>query len=269
MPKVFVAADKLERNGRFIDTRFDLQNDELGKELYDKEHIEGAIYWDLEQDLSDMTKTDGRHPLPNKEDLHALFEKHGLRYDDAIYIYDQGASPYATRAWWILKYAGFQHAYIVNGGYDALLFAGFSMTSAVPTFAPTKLDLNWNDSILMSRKDVLNIVEGNHKATLLDARAAGRYRGDFEPLDPIAGHIPTAKNYDWELLKDQSQLVITNSLLEKVSKDEEIIIYCGSGVTATPIYSILAQAGYQNIKIYMAGYSDWSKHHSIEKGENL
>ena len=269
MPKVFVTADKLERNGRFIDTRFDLQNHELGKALYDEEHIEGAIYWDLEHDLSDMTKTDGRHPLPNREDLQALFEKHGLRYDDAIYIYDQGASPFATRAWWILKYAGFQHAYIVNGGYNALLHAGFSVTTAIPMFAPTTLELNWNDSILMSRKDVLNIVEGNHKATLLDARAAERYRGDFEPLDPIAGHIPTAKNYDWEQLKEQSEFVITTSLLEKVSKDEEIIIYCGSGVTATPIYSILAQAGYQNIKIYMAGYSDWSKHYAVEKGENL
>ena len=268
MPNVFVTADKLERTGRFIDTRFDMKNVELGRQLYDKGHIEGAIYWDLEHDLSDMTKTGGRHPLPDKQHLQALFEKHGLHYDDAIYIYDQGASPFATRAWWILKYAGFQHAYIVNGGYPALLDVGFTVTTELPTYSPSILTIQWNDSILMTQKDVLNIVDGKHNATLLDARAAGRYRGDFEPLDPIAGHIPTAKNYDWEQLKQNSQLVITNSLLNKVAKDEQTILYCGSGVTATPIFSVLAQAGYQNIKIYMGGYSEWVQHHPVEQGEN-
>ena len=268
MPNVFVTADKLERTGRFIDTRFDMQNVELGRQLYEKGHIEGAIYWDLEHDLSDMTKKGGRHPLPDKQHLQALFEKHGLHYDDAIYIYDQGASPFATRAWWILKYAGFQHAYIVNGGYPALLAEGFTVTTELPTYTPSHLTIQWNDSILTTRKDVLDIVDGKHNATLLDARAAGRYRGDFEPLDPIAGHIPTAKNYDWEQLKQNTQLAITSSLLDKVAKDEEIVIYCGSGVTATPIFSVLAQAGYQNIKIYMGGYSEWIQHHPVEQGEN-
>lgn len=268
MPNVFVSADKLEREARFIDTRFDLQNVELGKQLFEQSHIEGAVYWDLEHDLSDMSKIDGRHPLPDKVQLQQLFEKHGLNYNDAIYIYDQGASPFAARAWWILNYAGFKHAYIVNGGLHELIGAGFATTSEVSTYKQTKLELQWNDAILLSRKDVLNIVDGNHKATLLDARANERYRGDFEPLDPIAGHIPTAKNYDWEQLKEESKLVITTSLLDKVSKDEEIVIYCGSGVTATPIYSVLAEAGYNNIKIYMAGYSDWVQHHPTEKGEN-
>lgn len=268
MSQVFVTANKLERNGRFIDTRFNLQNPELGKQLYDEAHIEGAIYWHLDHDLSDMTKSDGRHPLPDKENLQKLFEKHGLQVNDAIYIYDQGASPFATRAWWILKYAGFKYAYVVNGGYGALITANFQTTTEIPNYKPTTLELNWNDQMLMSRKEVLTITEGGYKATLLDARAAGRYRGDFEPLDPIAGHIPTAKNYDWEQLIQQSELVITSSLLEKVTKDEEIVIYCGSGVTATPVYSILAEAGYTNIKLYMGGYSDWVKHHPVEQGEN-
>ena len=269
MQKVFVTADKLERNGRFIDTRFDMQNTELGMQIYEKSHIEGAIYWDLDKNLSDMSKNEGRHPLPNKEQLQQLFEQAGLHVNDAIYIYDQGASPFATRAWWILKYAGFKHAYIVNGGYDALVAAGFKSSAEIPHYMPTKLDIQWDDSILMTRGDVLNIVEGNHKATLLDARANGRYKGDFEPIDPIAGHIPTAKNYDWEQLKNHSELVITSSLLEKVGKEDEIVIYCGSGVTATPVYSVLMEAGYKNVKIYMGGYSDWIQHHPVELGENL
>ncbi|ATP39693.1 sulfurtransferase [Solibacillus sp. R5-41] len=268
MTNVFVDAFKLERDGRFIDTRYDLQNVDLGKRLFEEEHVKGAIYWDLEHDLSDMSNRDGRHPLPDKAQLQKLFEKNGLQYNDAIYIYDQGGAPYATRAWWMLKYAGFQHVYIVNGGYESLVSAGFEITTEVMEYEPTTLHLQWDDNILLNREDVLAVTEGKHKATLLDARAAGRYRGEFEPFEPIAGHIPTAKNYDWEQLKDGNKLVITSSLLNTVAKEEEIIVYCGSGVTATPVYCILAEAGFQNIKIYMAGYSDWVYHYPVEIGEN-
>lgn len=266
---IFVSANKMERNGRIIDARYDLTNEQLGKQLYEEGHIEGAIYWDLNDDLSDMTRNEGRHPLPSKEQLQQLFERSGLHVNDAIYIYDQGASPFATRAWWILHYAGFQHAYIVNGGYQAMKAAGFAISEEVPTFAPTTLNLQWNDEILLKRSDIVRVVDEKANVTLLDARANVRYRGEKEPLDAVAGHIPTAKNYDWEQLREGANLVITSSLLEKVKKDEEIIVYCGSGVTATPVYSILKQAGYEQVKIYMAGYSDWVKHEPIEIGENL
>lgn len=268
MKNVFVTANKLERNGRFIDTRFDLQQLELGQQLYNESHIDGAIYWDLERHLSDMTKEDGRHPLPSKADLQTLFEQAGLSYHDAIYLYDQGASPFAARAWWILNYAGFPYVYVVNGGFDALVEAGFAKTTIVPNYEATRLHLQWNEDMLVSRLDVKQIVEGKKTATLLDARAAGRYRGEFEPLDPIAGHIPTAKNFDWEQLREGKQFVVNQKLLETVSKDEEIIVYCGSGVTAGPVYSALAHAGYEKIRLYAAGYSDWVQHHPIETGEN-
>ncbi|MGN7479213.1 sulfurtransferase [Solibacillus silvestris] len=268
MPNIFVTADKMERTGRFIDTRFDLKNTDLGRTLYDEGHIEGAVFWDLNEDLSDLTKDEGRHPLPDKKQLQSLFEKSGLQYDDAIYIYDQGAAAFATRAWWILNYAGFKHAYVVNGGFEAMKDVGFSVTTEVPVFQKSTLDLQWNDDILVKRQDILHIIEGKRKATLIDARAADRYSGEFEPFDKVAGHIPTAKNYDWEQLRDGTKLVITSSILQKVPKDEEVVVYCGSGVTATPVYAILKEAGYDNLKIYMAGYSDWVNHHPIATGEN-
>ncbi|MER1985372.1 MAG: sulfurtransferase [Solibacillus sp.] len=267
MTKVFVTADKLERNGRFIDTRFDMEHVTLGKQLYEAGHIDGAIYWDLDRDLSDMTKTDGRHPLPDKAVLQKLFEQAGLRYQDAIYVYDQGAAPFAPRAWWILKYAGFPHVYVVNGGMEALVQAGFMQTTAVPTFEPTALALQWNETIYSSRADVKYIVEGKKKATLLDARAAARYRGEIEPIDPVAGHIPTAKNYDWEQLRDGKAIAVKPTLLAKVAKEEEIVVYCGSGVTAGPVYAALTHAGYEKIRLYAAGYSDWIKHHQVETGD--
>lgn len=264
MSNIFVTADKIERTGRFIDTRFDLQDSGLGSLLYKEGHIEGAMFWDLNKDMSDLTSNEGRHPLPNKEQLQALFENSGLHLNDAIYIYDQGAAPFATRAWWILNYAGFKHAYVVNGGFQAMKDVGFSISTEVPIVEKSSLQLQWNDDILLKRQDILRIVEGKKKATLIDARAAARYRGEVEPFDKIAGHIPTAKNYDWEQLRDGSKLVITSSLLEMVPKDDEVVVYCGSGVTATPVYTVLKEAGYENIKIYMAGYSDWVKHHPIQ-----
>lgn len=266
--KVFVEANTIERDGRFIDTRFDLQNVHLGKQLFGESHIDGAIYWDLENHLSDLSKTDGRHPIPDKAKLQALFEEAGLSYQDAIYVYDQGASAFATRAWWLLKYAGFPHAYVVNGGMEALEKADFQVSTDVLNVAPTSLELEWNDAILATRTDVKQVVDGKAVATLLDARAAERYRGEFEPLDPIAGHIPTAKNFDWELLIEGNMIRLSPKLLEKVEKDEEIIVYCGSGVTATPIYSILIEAGYKNVRMYAGSYSDWLTHYPIEVGEN-
>lgn len=265
MSNIFVTADKIERTGRFVDTRFDLQNSKLGRALYEEGHIEGAVFWDLNEDMSDLTKDEGRHPLPDKEQLQALFEKSGFHLNDVIYIYDQGAAPFATRAWWIFNYAGFKHAYVVNGGFNAMKDLGFPITTEDPAFQKSALQLQWNDDLLLKRQDILRIVEGKKRATLIDARAAERYRGEVEPFDKVAGHIPTAKNYDWEQLRDGSNLVITSSLLETVPRDEEVVVYCGSGVTATPIYSILKEAGYENIRIYMAGYSDWVNHHPVAK----
>ena len=268
MTTVFVTPDKLERNGRFIDARFDLQDVHAGEQLYKQSHIKGAVYWDLERDLSDMTKTDGRHPLPEQDLLQQLCEQAGLQSSDVIYVYDQGGAPFASRVWWILKYAGFEHVYIVNGGFDAIVKAGFETETEIPTFTKTNLVLNWNETILASRTDVKRVVDHKAKVALLDARAAGRYRGEFEPLDPVAGHIPTAKNFDWEQLKDGQKLVVTPELLAKLSKEEEIIVYCGSGVTATPVYSVLIEAGYKNVKLYAGGYSDWVAKYPIEVGEN-
>lgn len=268
MAKVFVDAKEVKA-GRFIDARFNLKDKKWGQLEYDKEHIEGAIYWDLERDLSDLSRIEGRHPIPLKEQLQFLFEQSGLRLEDTIYIYDQGAAPFAARAWWMLTYASFPNVYIVNGGYSVLKQAGFTVTAKVPTFTPSKISITWNESIYASRADVKNIVDNKEKATLLDARAAERYRGENETIDHIAGHIPTAKNFDWEQLIKGTSLHSNEQLLKKVSKDEEIVVYCGSGVTASPLYAVLAESGYENIRLYVGSYSDWIAHYDVETGENL
>lgn len=268
MGKWIVEANQVKKDGRFIDTRFNLQDQSWGQQAFNEAHIEGAIYWGLENDLSDMTGTGGRHPMPSKEQLKQLFETAGLTMDDTIYIYDQGAAPFAARAWWMLKYANFPHVYIVNGGMDALIDEGFTISSEMMAYPKTTLHINWNEKIYASRQDVKQIVDGHDKATLLDVRAAVRYKGEHETIDVKAGHIPTAKNFDWEQLKENNKLVANSHLLDQYNKNEEIVVYCGSGVTASPLYAVLADAGYDNIRLYVGSFSDWITQYEIETGEN-
>lgn len=270
MGRVFIEANQIkDGNCKFIDARFNLQDKEWGQQQYIEGHIKGAIYWHLERDLSDMTKSEGRHPMPSKEQLKSLFENSGLVLEDTIYIYDQGGSPFAARAWWMLKYANFSTVFIVNGGFEALKERGYSVTNEVPKYSRTNLTINWNESIYATRQDVKNIVDGKNQTTLLDARAAVRYRGEQEPLDKKCGHIPTAKNFDWEQLKEGSSLRANKQLLDKVKREEQIVVYCGSGVTASPLYAVLADSGYDNIRLYVGSFSDWITEYEVETGENL
>lgn len=264
---VFVEAIDLNKNVRFIDTRFSLQDIQAGRKAYDEGHIEGAIYWDLNNDLSDLTSGNGRHPLPSKEKLKKLFEASGLEIDQAIAIYDGGGEPFATRAYWLLCYAGFRHVVIVNGGFNALVVAEFNVVQAVPFYDPTTLNLAWVDDIYADRDYVKAIVDHEIKAVLLDAREEARYLGEVEPIDSIAGHIPTARNYFWGHSKDGSVLKSTEKLEKTVLKQEEIVVYCGSGVTASPVYAVLKEAGYENVKLYIGSYSDWIKHYDVAVGE--
>ncbi|MBQ0139686.1 MAG: sulfurtransferase [Kurthia sp.] len=269
MGKVFVhAKDITEKEARWIDTRFDLMNVKVGKELYEQGHIAGAVYWDLEQDLSDMTKVkSGRHPMPEKEQLQQLFEKSGLNKTQPIYIYDQGGAPFATRAYWLLQYAGFENMKIVLEGFDGLIDGGHLVTTAPTIIKPTKLQVDWQDHLYVDRNYVKEVTEGKHNKVLLDARAHARYIGDTEPLDPVAGHIPTARNFDWELLKNDNELFVNEAIDKVVSKDENIIVYCGSGVSASPVYAVLDELGYENIQLYTGSYSDWVAHYEVATGE--
>lgn len=269
MGKVFIQAKDIQNeNAIWIDARFDLADATKGASLFAEGHIKNAIHWDLEKDLSDMTlEKSGRHPMPSKEKLTHLFQNSGLKNDETIFVYDQGGAPFATRAYWLLKYAGFNDVKIVQDGYSALVEAGFEVTSYASTPAQTSPILNWQDHLYVDRFYVKEVTEGKHNKVLVDARSHPRYLGEMEPLDPIAGHIPTARNFDWEQLKDGNQMVLNEDITKVVSKDENVIVYCGSGVSATPLYAVLDELGYENIQLYTGSYSDWVAHYEIAKGE--
>ena len=138
MSNVFVSIKDIETSDvKWIDARFSLADSEEGKRLYKENHVSGAVYWDLNDDLSDLTKKDGRQPMPSKESLVELFRRSGLNLEDTILVYDDGGSPFATRAWWFLQYAGFENASIVLEGFEAIKESGVPVDNE--TLQPKKL----------------------------------------------------------------------------------------------------------------------------------
>lgn len=273
MTQVFISVNDVDVSKIiWIDSRFALADRLLGRQKYVEEHIKGAIYWDLEQDLSDMTSTAGRHPMPTKEQLTALFQRSGLQLDDQIIVYDDGGSPFAARAWWLLQYAGFNNAFIALEGFEQLKEAGVPVSADETSRTASTIQPEWNDAIYASRDDVEKIVAGEDDAQLIDARAAKRYRGEVEPLDSIAGRIPGALNFDWERLKQNGRFVMDerfrNELEQVIPTNVPATVYCGSGVTASPLYAMLRHYGFQNTRLYMGSYSDWISESNavVEKG---
>ncbi|TGV25964.1 sulfurtransferase [Mesorhizobium sp. M00.F.Ca.ET.186.01.1.1] len=240
------------------DCRFALSASEQGAEEYATDHIPGALYFHLNRDLSGPKQEHGgRHPLPDPAALAALFSRAGIDEHTTVIAYDDQEMAMAGRLWWLLRYLGHDRVAVLDGGYAAWKKAGYDVTAEVPTpqartFVP------------QLRPDMLVSVEGvkNRKpeAVLLDSRAGERYRGEQEPLDPKAGHIPGARHFFY---KDNLQADMTMLPAEQLRNriagfaEQEIIVYCGSGVTACSNLLALHQAGCTDAKLYAGSWSDW------------
>lgn len=253
---VFVDGNGTE-NYRWIDARFDLKDTQAGQNLYDKEHIEGALFWDLEQDLSDMSSDAGRHPMPSKEKITELIHASGLNPQDHVIVYDQGGAPFAARAWWLLKYAGFENAFISKKGFSDLKEQGLSMSSKLPSYERTEMPLDFNDTIYADQSYVKDIIKGNELGVLVDARSAARYAGLEEPIDPVSGRIPGARNFDWEQLIEGRSIKNEVDFSEVLQKHEPAVVYCGSGVSAAMLYAKLLEQEHGALKMYTGSFSDW------------
>ncbi|MBT2569536.1 sulfurtransferase [Planococcus sp. ISL-110] len=253
---VFIKTTDTE-NHRWIDARFDLKDPSAGRKLYGQEHVAGAVYWDLEKDLSDMSASQGRHPMPSKQQLTELVRASGLDADDSIVIYDQGGSPYAARAWWLLKYAGFDKVHISQQGFNQLKEQGIAVSTDVPSFQPTKVEPDFIEEIFADQSYVKDVISGDELGVLIDARSAARYTGLEELIDPVAGRIPGARNLDWAQFVSKGEFQLGEDISHIVQKQEPAVVYCGSGVTAAALYAILEEKGYDQLKLYMGSFSDW------------
>jgi len=231
---------------RFVDCRFELGHPERGRELYLAGHVPGAAFLDLDTDLADLSvEGAGRHPLPPPEVFAAAASRAGIDRSTFVVAYDQGMTGGAARLWWLLRHFGHEQAAVLRGGIGA--WAG-PLRAGPEQIDPGRFEprLRAGDTI---DAEGLAARLGDSRLLVLDARVPERYRGDVEPIDPVAGHIPGARNLPYTRAFEPP-----DDLLEA----EEIVVYCGSGVTACVDLLALAEAGRPDAKLYPGSWSDWS-----------
>ena len=257
-----------------FDTRFDIKSPQWGKEEYLNGHIPGAHYLDLEKDLSAKpSQHGGRHPLPDTLKLEEKLKRCGLNNDSQVVIYDQGTGVYAGRLWFQLRLMGLKSISLIDGGMGAWKEAQLPLSSAKETHLQGRFKAVLKTELIASRKDILPAINKGFK--LIDARSAERFRGESEPLDPHAGHIPGASNYFWkENLDPSGKLKSPNALQAQfqtlgLKPEDKIIAYCGSGVSANHVLMALEELGYSQTQLYVGSWSDWCSYGSfpLAKGE--
>lgn len=258
---------------RIVDCRYDLSDSNLGKTLYKKSHIPGASYFDLKEQLSSpVKKHGGRHPLPDLEEFKMALEKAGIDRSKKVIAYDDGGSMYASRLWCLLKYLGHEIVYILEEGFSGWQSSNYPLTEDIPSFERADYEIDLQEEMLASVEQVREIVESKENSpVLIDSRARKRYLGEVEPIDQIAGHIPGAINKVWDEGLDKGSFKSKDEQQKRFSEldlEEPIVVYCGSGVSATPNYIALKMAGFQNVKLYAGSYSDWISYeeNDIETG---
>lgn len=260
-----------DRNVRVIDCSFSLGDSSAGKAAYLKEHIPGAVYFDLEKDLSGHVKEHGgRHPLPNMKNFLRKIENAGIDNESIIVAYDQGEGAFASRCWWLFQYLGHKEVFVLNGGFKAWKEKGYETQVTIPDYGEKSYTPSFREVMLASLEEVERISEGKSNAVLIDSRSKERYLGLEEPIDRIPGHIPKAVNSPWTEGLDKGFFLDSERQYQRFTsfdKNSPIVVYCGSGVTATPNIIALLEAGFKDVKLYAGSYSDWVsyEHHKVDK----
>lgn len=272
----FISAEKLNLelndNWTIIDTRFSLMEPEWGMNSYLENHIPGAIYMQLEYDFSAPVETHGgRHPLPERAAFTKTLFAKGVDLDQTVVIYDETYPENAARLWWMLRYLyGKDDVYILNGGFNAWKKAELPLEKGhVDTKPLPKSNLEEDKSFICGSDELLKKIKNRDNFALIDARSPERFFGKEEPIDPIAGHIPMAINFFWQSAYDSDGKILeVDKLLPCMSNlahYENIIAYCGSGVTACGIILAMNESGVRNVRLYAGSWSDWITHKDYPK----
>ena len=261
-----------------IDCRFALEDPAYGARVYAEGHIPGARFIDLERDLSAPVQRGitGRHPLPDPQQLLERLRALGISQHSEIVLYDDGPGAFAARAWWLLAWLGKREGvFLLDGGLNAWRAANLPLDSVTPTVSPGDLQGTPDASLLVSADTLLKRL-GTPQLTLLDARALPRFRGEMEPIDPVAGHIPGAQcavftdnlDADGRFLPAE-QLRARFDALRGTRPVESLVAYCGSGVTACHTLLVLEQTGLPAGRLYPGSWSQYAgaAHLPVATGE--
>ena len=241
-----------------IDVRFSLADPAEGSALYASGHIPGASYLHLDNDLSgDLTPSTGRHPLPDVDTFADTLRRCGAGGQSQIIAYDQGSGAFAARLWWLCKWLGHEQVAVLDGGLAAWQTEGFSIDQAVPALPHGDLKPCLRDGLCVTAAELKQAMERD-SVVLIDARATERFRGEVEPIDRVAGHIPGAINVPFTGNLGASGTFLTPTrLAERHTSEGDTVHMCGSGVTAC--HNILATvlAGHAMPRLYAGSWSEW------------
>ena len=266
MRTTLVSTDTLDSNlarWRVFDCRHDLADPQAGEREYRQGHIPGALFAHLDRDLSAArTGKNGRHPLPEPRDFEKWLEKTGLAPEDQAVCYDAGPGSMAARLWWMLRWIGHDKVAVLDGGIAKWTQEGRRVAIEVPLFTPLNYPIKARKDLAL---DVGAVASNLNKLFLLDARAPARYRGEQEPIDPVAGRIPGAANrFNADNLsargtfKSPAELRKEFESVLKGRSPSEVVHYCGSGVAACHNLLAMEIAGLHGGKLYAGSWSEWS-----------
>ncbi|TSA87255.1 sulfurtransferase [Deinococcus detaillensis] len=248
---------------RVLDTRYALADPLSGRLAYGEGHVPNAVFADLETDLSGEVQPSGaggRHPLPDPQTLADWLGEQGIGGEHQVVIYDDpstGQGFYAAHAWWLLRWLGHTQVQVLDGGWPAYLAAGGEIITDEPAHAIATFTPDVQQGWLASADEVAALPQS---VTLIDSRAAPRYRGDTEPMDKKAGHIPGAVNRDWASGLSAGGTFKAPDEQATRFPAGDVVLYCGSGVSAAGNLLALAVAGREpgpGVRLYAGSWSDW------------
>lgn len=248
-----------------FDCSFDLADPSAGERAYAAGHIAGAHYLHLDRDLSGAkTGKNGRHPLPERDTLVDTLAAHGLKQQQQVVAYDAQGGAYAARLWWLLRWLGHDSVAVLDGGLQAWQATGQQLETTTPPAAPRgDFKAGAPLAVTVDAQHVLaNIKGGDH--VVVDARAPDRYRGENETIDPVAGHIPGALNrFFRDNLTADGRFKSAHTLRDEFAavigqkQPEQVVLQCGSGVTACHNALAMEVAGLHGPALYAGSWSEW------------
>lgn len=235
------------------DLRWDLADPDKGRSTYERGHIPGAVFVDLDRDLAGPPGTNGRHPLPDVDEFTATLGRLGIRPESHVVVYDDVGGRIAARMWWMLLSIGHEKVQVLDGGYQAWIDAGSDV--GVGTVTP-------KSARYPTREGFRGVVDHDQLdgRIVVDARAEERYRGETEPVDPKAGHIPGAVNIPTSRnLGSDGRFLDSDSLANTYDGLVAPVVSCGSGVTACHDALAMVAAGHDMPDVYIGSFSEWSR----------
>lgn len=245
------------------DTRHDLMNPSIGRDAYAAAHIPGAMYLSIDDDLSGAkTGKNGRHPLPSPEAFAVTLGAKGISNQSKVVVYDQGSAMFVGRLWWMLRWVGHDNVFVLDGGVAQWVKEGRTTETAANVRAATTFTASPRDEMRLTVEQTQAAL-AQPQRRILDARAPERYRGEVEPVDPVAGHIPGAFNRPFPtnlrdgVYKPADELRAEFEALLAGRKPEELIHQCGSGVSALANMIAMEHAGLSGSKLYAGSWSEW------------